>query len=149
MAFKEGLTVFKHFFISQTHKNGNLLIFNWWMTGSYTIFLVFHVYLRISVTKRRSIRTEHCKKTLLFNYLSFPQVMQSIYLSNQPSPDIQLSLNLPKFPNPVNAQLPFLLQRWRICLLKLEVYEGSSRMKKRIRGHRQHCGDCRAGVWEC
>lgn len=72
------------------------------------------MYVRDFLLQRRQLELNIAKKTMIITYLSIlalSQLMQSINLNNKPSPDLQLTLNLPKFSSPVSSQLPVLLQR--------------------------------------
>lgn len=119
MAFKESLTIFKHFL-----KVKHTRMAKYWEYFSTdgcwrfikALFLLFHDVWEFPPQKGKTVRAEHCKKTTIiqlpFCISSFSD--NAIYtLNHQPIPDLQYSLKLPKFSSPVNAQLPILLQRWR------------------------------------
>lgn len=112
------------FFITQTYKNGKLMIiFYWWHAGGLLYyFLDISCMFEVFYWKKED-KAEHCQLpiTHLSGVNSFSD--NAIYnLNNHSSPNFQLSLKFSTFSIPINVQLLGLLQRWRNCLLKLGVW---------------------------
>ena len=123
--FKEIFNVFRLFFMSQTYKNGKvLIILYWWAWWEFiTLFSWYFMHVwNFLLQKRRMIRAENFNFSI--TYLSCVSFLSDNAIHNvwyQTCPDLQFSFRFPIFSSAINTQQLVLLQRWRNWLLQLEV----------------------------
>ena len=91
------------FFITQTYKNGKLLIILYWRACCWFIILFFfisHAYLKFSIEKRKTKLNTVNFQLPIFLVLTLSQIMQSNNLNNHSSLDFQFSWKFSTFLHP-------------------------------------------------